>query len=113
MAKKTIELTKEQAQEMYYNINSYFLFLQCAENVDKVYFDRLKFWNGRMDNHLRRARQSLSELMKEFNKSFKAKDVDLIHYDAPAELYEAMEYLSRLHPDRIREITQFIKNQNQ
>src|SRR5690606_5904340 len=113
MAKKVIELTKEQAQEMYFNINSYYLFLQCAESVDKTMFDRLKFWNGRMDNHLRRARQSIGELMKEFNRSFKAKDVDLIHYDAPAELYEAMEYLSRLHPDKIREITQFIKNQNQ
>lgn len=103
MAKKTVELTKEQAQEMYFNIHSYYLFLQCAESVDKTMFGRLKFWNPVMNNHLRRARQSVGELMMEFNRSFKAKDVDLIHYDAPAELFEAMEYLSKLPPDKIKE----------
>lgn len=110
MAKKVIELTKEDAQEMYFNIHSYYLFLQCAESVDKSMFGRLKFWNPVMNNHLRRARQSVGELMKEFNRSFKAKDVDLIHYDAPSELFEAMEYLSRLHPDKIKEITERIKS---
>lgn len=109
MAKKVIELTKEQAQEMYFNIHSYYLFLQCAESVDKSMFARLKFWNPIMNNHLRRARQSIGELMREFNRSFKAKDVDLIHYDAPAELFEAMEYLSRLPPKEINEAIRNLK----
>lgn len=110
--KKRITLTENQAKEMYYNINSYFLFLQCAENVDKVYFDRLKFWNSRMDNHLRRARRSVAELMTEFNKAFKAVDEDIVKYDAPGELHAAMEVLSRMHPDKIREILDKIENES-
>lgn len=111
MAKQIVEMTKEQAQEMYYNINSYYLFLQSAENVDKTMFGRLRFWNPIMNNHLRKARQSIGVLMSEFNKHFRAKDVDLIHYDAPSELYEAMEFLSRQHPDKIREIINNLKGQ--
>lgn len=102
--KKRVTLTEEQAKEMYYNINSYFLFLQCAENVDKVYFDRLKFWSPIMNNHLRKGRESVSALMTQFNSQFKAIDEDIVKYDAPGELHAAMEVLSRMHPDKIREI---------
>ena len=112
MAKSSkIELTKEQAEEMYYNINSYYLFLQCASNIDKTMFGRLKFWNPTMNNHLRKARESVSILLQDFQAHFKAKDVDLVQYDAPSELYEAMEYLSRLHPDKIKEILHNLKSE--
>jgi len=108
--KKKIELTKEQAEEMYYNINSYFLFLRCAEMIDKTTFSNLKFWSPIMNNHLRKASQSIKQLMLEFNRHFKAKDVDIVEYDAPSELFEAMEYLSRLHPNEIEEKLKTIKD---
>ena len=111
MAKKVIELTKEQAQEMYYNINSYFLFLQCAENVDKVYFDRLKFWNPALNNHLRLARRSVATLMTEFNKAFRAVDEDKVMYDIPSELYRAMDMFSRMPVERIKQILDDIENE--
>jgi uncharacterized protein (UPF0216 family) len=98
-----LNLTAEQAEKMYYNIHLYFLLIRCAEMVDQSMFKRLKFSNPTMNNHLRKARQSLGQLMMEFNKAFRAKDEDIVHYDAPSELFEAMEYLSRLTPDQIRE----------
>ena len=102
--KKRITLTEDQAKEMYYNINSYFLFLQCAENVDKVYFDRLKFWSPIMNNHLSRARRSVATLMTEFNRAFKAVDEDKVLYDTPSELYRAMEMFSRMPVEKIKQI---------
>lgn len=48
--------------------------------------------------------------MLEFNRHFKAKDVDIVEYDAPSALFEAMEYLSRLHPEQIEEKLKTIKN---
>ena len=107
---RKIQLSKEQAEEMYYNINSYYLFLQCAENINKTMFGRLKFWDGAMNNHLRRARESVSILLQDFHTHFRAKDVDIVKYDAPSELYEAMDYLSRLHPDKIKEIIHNLKS---
>lgn len=110
--KTKINLTEQQAKEMYYNINSYFLFLQCAENVDKVYFERLKFWSPIMNNHLKKARESVKVLMSEFNKQFKAIDEDVVKYDAPAELYRAIEILSRMHPKKISEFLDKIENES-
>src|SRR5690606_11846958 len=102
--KKKIELTKEQAEEMYYNINSYFLFLRCSEMVDKTMFNRLKFSNPSMNNHLRKARESVGQLMSEFNRYFRPKESDVVNYDAPSELFDAMEFLSRKSPEQINEI---------
>lgn len=108
-----VELSEQQASEMYYNINSYFLFLTCAQNVDKTMFGRLKFWSPTMNNHLRKARQSVEVLMQEFNKQFKAIDEDIVMYDAPAELHEAMDYLSRLTPEEISAKMKIIRNINE
>lgn len=106
---RKINLTEEQAHEMYYNINSYYLFLRSAESVDKLYFEKVKFWNPVMNQHLKRARESIGVLMSEFNKTFKAKDTDVVEYDAPAELMEVMTYFSRLHPEDINRIMNKIK----
>lgn len=109
--KKRITLTEEQAKEMYYNINSYFLFLQCAENIDKVYFDKLKFWNSTMNNHLGRARRSVATLMTEFNRAFRAVDEDKVLYDTPSELYRAMEIFSRMPVEKVKKILDDIDNE--
>lgn len=106
---RKINLTEEQASEMYYNINSYYLFLRSAESVDKMYFEKVKFWSTAMNQHLSRARQSIGVLMTEFNKVFKAKDTDVVDFEAPSELMEAMTYLSRLHPEDINRIMNKIK----
>ena len=65
-----------------------------------------------MNNHLRKARESVGQLMSEFNRVFRAKDdsVDVVNYDSPSALFEAMEYLSRLHPNEIEEKLKTIKN---
>ena len=109
--KKKISLSEEQAKEMYYNINSYFLFIKCAENVPKVYFENLKFWNPIINNHLRRAKSSVEALMQEFNKTFRAIDTDVVEYDAPGELDRAMQLLSRMHPDKITEVLNKIEKE--
>ena len=111
LMKKKISLSEEQAREMYYNINSYFLFIKCAENVPKVYFENLKFWNPSMNNHLRRAKSSVEALMQEFNKTFRAIDTDVVEYDAPGELDRAMQLLSRMHPDKITEVLNKIEKE--
>jgi hypothetical protein len=99
-----VALTQSQAEEMYYQINAYYLFLQCAENIDKTMFARLRFWNPAMNNHLRKARESTATLLKEFHRHFRAKDNDIVQFEAPAELYRVMDYFSRLHPDQIAEV---------
>lgn len=99
-----IHLTQDQAEEMYYQINAYYLFLQCAENVDKCFFEPIKFWNPLMNNHLRKARESSEFLLKEFGKHFKPKDNDAVQFEAPAELYRAMDFFSRLAPETISDI---------
>lgn len=106
-----VSLTQSQAEEMYYQINAYYLFLQCAENVDKTMFARLKFWNPTMNNHLRKARESTATLLQQFHQHFRAKDSDIVQYDAPAELYRVMDYFSRLHPDQISEVMDTIENE--
>ena len=53
----------------------------------------------------------MSILLQDFQAHFKEKDVDIVKYDAPSELYEAMERLSRLHTDKIKEILHNLKNQ--
>jgi nitrate reductase assembly molybdenum cofactor insertion protein NarJ len=108
--KKKIELTKEQAEEMYYNINSYFLALRMAEMIDKTMFSRLKFGTPLMNNHLRKARESIQALLGEFNKVFRAKDTDIVEYEAPAALFEVLEYFSRMPPEQIEENLKNIKN---
>ena len=99
-----ISLTQQQAEEMYYQINAYYLFLQCAENVDKCFFAPIKFWNPTMNNHLRKARESTSALLQGFNRHFRPKDSDTVQYDAPAELFRAMDFLSRKSPEVISQI---------
>lgn len=99
-----INLSEDQAKEMYYNINSYYISLRMAEIVDKFYFDKLKFWSPVMNNHLRKARQSIHSLMVDFNNQFKAVDSDVVDYDAPSELLELLQKASRMHPDKIREL---------
>jgi len=99
-----IALTENQAEEMYNQINAYYLFLQCAENVDKCFFAQIKFWNPTMNNHLRKARESTSTLLQDFNRHFRPINHDTVHYEAPAELYRAMEFLSRKSPDVISQI---------
>lgn len=108
--KKKIELTKEQAEELYYNINSFYLALRMAEMIDKTMFGRLKFGKPSMNNHLRKARESIQALLGEFNKVFRAKNVDEIEYDIPAALFEVLEYFSRMHPEQIEETLKKIKN---
>lgn len=104
MAKQKISMTKEQATEMYYNINSYYLFLQSADNVDKCFFAPIKFWNSSMNNHLRKARESVKVLLDSFNQHFKPKDNDLVKYEAPAELFRVLDFFSRLAPEAISDI---------
>lgn len=99
-----VELTEKQAEEMYYQINSYFLFLQCADNIDKTMFAKLKFWTPTMNNHLRKARESTATLLREFAAHFRPKDEDFVKYEVPAELYRAMDFLSRLSPEVIGQI---------
>lgn len=106
--KKKINLTEEQASELYYNINTYYLSLRMAEITDKFYFDKLKFWTPTMNNHLRKARLSIEELMVEFNRQFKAVDSDIVDYDAPTELLEIMQILSRKSPQELEKIKQII-----
>ena len=65
-----------------------------------------------MNNHLRKARESVGQLMNEFNRAFRAKDVDIVEYDAPAELFDAMEFLSRKSPEQINEILNKLKDGN-
>lgn len=103
-----VELSKDQARELYYNINSYYVSLKMADNVDKFYFDKLKFWSPTMNNHLSRARNSIKELLSEFNKQFKAVDSDIVDYDTPSELLELMQMVSRMSPEKIREIKESI-----
>src|SRR5690606_31358070 len=109
--KKRITLTEEQAKEMYYNINSYFLFLQCAENVDKVYFDRLNFWNPGVNNYLSVARRSVALCTIELNQAFRAVDEDKVVYETPAELYRAMEMFSRMPVESVRQILDNMENE--
>lgn len=99
-----VHLTQSQAEEMYCQINAYYLFLQCAENVDKCLFVPIKFWNPVMNNHMRKARESTSFLLAEFRKHFRPKDNDTVQFEAPAELYRAMDFFSRLSPETISEI---------
>lgn len=104
MSKQKITMSKEQATEMYYQINSYYLFLQSAVNVDKCFFVPIKFWNGQMNMELNRARNSAKFLLDKFNQHFKPKDNDLVQYEAPSELYRVMDFFSRLSPDSISQI---------
>lgn len=99
---RKVEMTKEQAAEMFYNVNSYYVFLKAAENVDKVFFGQLKFWNATMNKDLIGARYRVSRLLDEFNKEFKAVDTDVIDYEYPGELYEALQLLSRLNVEEIK-----------
>lgn len=109
-----VELTPEQAKHLYLNINALFLHLQCAENIDKVFFKRLKFWNPTMNNHLARARQSVEVLLQEFDRHFAPKDSDIVQYELPAEMYRVMEFFANLAPDTINEImTQLEEQQNE
>lgn len=48
-----IELTPEQAKQLYLNITAYHLHLTCASNIDKFFFKRLKFWNPTMNAVIR------------------------------------------------------------
>ncbi|QQT36590.1 hypothetical protein U0038_17635 [Sphingobacterium spiritivorum] len=57
-----------------------------------------------MNNHLRKARESSVFLLKEFRKHFKPKDNDTVQFEAPAELYRAMDFFSRLAPETISDI---------
>lgn len=100
-----VELSKEQARELYYNINSYYVFLKAASNVDKSYFENLKFWLPTMNNHLKKARESICALLSEFNKQLKAIDSDNVDYEAPGGLYDLLSVASRLNPNKIKEIT--------
>ena len=102
--KNQVHLTQAQAEEMYYQINAYYLFLQCAENVDKCFFVPIKFWSPTLNNHMRKARESSEFLLKEFGKHFKPKDNDAVQFEAPAELYRAMDFFSRLAPGTISDI---------
>ncbi len=99
-----VELTEDQAEEMYYQINAYYLFLQCAENVDKCFFAPIKFWNPTMNNHLRKARESTAALLQGINRHFRPKDSDIVQYETPAELFRAMDFLSRKTPEVISQI---------
>lgn len=108
-----VELSKEQARELYYNINSYYVFLKAASNVDKSYFENLKFWNSSMNNHLRRSRESIGALLSEFNKQLKAINSDIVDYEAPGELYDLLRVASRLNPSKIKEITDELSGKGQ
>lgn len=111
MAKGRIELTENQARELYYNINNFKLFLNGAEQIDKCHFRAVKFWNPTLNNHMKRARESMELIQTEFNKHFKPKDNDLIEYDAPAELYRVLDFFGRLHPDNINKIMNELENE--
>ena len=87
---RKVEMKESEAVELFYNVHSYYVFLKAAENVDKVFFGKLKFWNATMNKDLIGARYRLSRLLDEFNKEFKAVDTDTIDYEYPGELYEAV-----------------------
>ncbi len=101
---KKINLTEDQARELYYNINNFKLFLNGAEQLDKCHFKSVKFWTPVLNNHMTRARQSVEYIQREFDKHFKPKDNDLIEFDAPSELNRVLEFFGRLHPDNIDKI---------
>ena len=107
-----IELTPEQAKQLYLNINAYYLHIKCAENIDKVFFKRLKFWNPTINNHLTRARKSVEVLLQEFDRHFAPKDSDIVQYELPAEMYRVMEFFANLAPDTINEIMTQLEEQN-
>lgn len=106
-----LELTPQQASDLYLNINKYYLFVRSAENLDKCFFYNLKFWNPVMNNHLKRARQSVGALMTEFNKHFSPKDSDVVQYDLPSEMYRVVDFFSTLMPDQINEIMTQLEQQ--
>lgn len=110
MAKKVIELTKEQAQEMYYNINNFKLFLNGAEQIDKCFFRHIRFWNPILNQHLKRSRESIDFIQREFNRHFKPIDNDLIEFEAPSSLYRVLDFFGRLHPDKINIIMDYLEN---
>ncbi|WP_411973352.1 hypothetical protein ACLCDV_07880 [Sphingobacterium sp. Lzh-3] len=57
-----------------------------------------------MNNHLRKARESSAFLLKEFRRHFSPRDNDTVQFEAPAELYRAMDFFSRLAPETISDI---------
>lgn len=73
-------------------------------------FSHLKFGTPSMNNHIRKARESIKALLGEFNKVFRAKDTDIVEYDAPAALFDVLEYFSRIHPEQIEENLKKIKD---
>lgn len=103
-------MSKEQATEMFYHVNSYYVFLRAAENVDKVFFGKLKFWNATMNKDLIGARYRVSRLLDEFNKEFKAIDTDRIDYEYPGELYDALELLSRMNVEDIKNFVKILQD---
>lgn len=108
--KKRITLTEEQAQTTYKNITSLYVLLKTIDGIDKVYLKKLRFWDSAMNNHLRRAQNSVEYLIKEFERNFKPIDADRMEYDAPAELYTVLERLSEMHPDKIKQILDDIES---
>lgn len=107
---RKINLTEEEAREMYYNINNLKLFLNGAEQIDKCHFKPIKFWNPTLNNHMKKARESIEYIQKEFNNHFKPLDNDLIEYDSPSELYRVLDFFGRLHPDNIDKIMTQLEN---
>lgn len=108
---KKINLTESQAKELYYNINNFKLFLNGAEQVDKCYFKTVKFWTPTLNNHMKKARESIEVLQKEFDRHFKPKDNDLIEFDAPSELFRVLDFFGRLHPKQIDDIMTQLENE--
>lgn len=111
MAKSSkISLSKEQAEEMYYNINNFKLFLNGAEQIDKCFFKPIRFWTPTLNQHLKRSRESIDFIQREFNRQFKPIDNDLIEFEAPSSLYRVLDFFGRLHPDNINVIMDDLEN---
>lgn len=111
MAKSSkISLSKEQAEEMYYNINNFKLFLNGAEQIDKCFFGNVRFWTPTLNQHLKRSRESIEFIQNEFNRHFKPIDNDLVEFEAPSSLYRVLDFFGRLHPDNINIIMDDLEN---
>src|SRR5690606_18577599 len=108
--KNVVHMSREKAEELYHNIHTYYACLRTAKNIDRTIFEKLTFGNSAMDNHLRRSVQSTNELLKEFDRHFRAKDTDIVDYELPGELYRVIDFFVRQPPQVIDQIMTLIES---
>lgn len=64
-----------------------------------------------MNNHLRKAHESIGALMRDFKAHFSNTEQDIVMYDYPSELYRVLEFFKSKHPDTISEIMDQLEQQ--